>query len=558
MSVDARNRLLNGATTTGVAWECEMTHRRGPSIGLLLIGLVVAACGGTASPAPASGPAASGPAASAPTATRGGTVTLSMFEEPDTLDPTFAGTAGAREVFINMCERLYDIDAEGNLVPQLASAMPKVSADGLNVTIDIRTGAKFNDGTPMDVASVVASLERHRTEEGSRRKSELANVTKIEAAGGAIVLTLSKPDASLTGTLSDRAGMIMSPAQIAKLGKDFGTSPVCVGPFKFVERVAGDHITLERATDYYDAEHVYLDKVIYKPIADETVRSANLRSGDLQLVDRVATTDVAALQADPKFTFLKVTSNAYASFTVNVANANGLAGEPGKIKSPLADPKLREAFDLALDREQINTIVYSGLQQVGCGPISPANPFYDGIPCPARDLEGAKKLVAASGLATPIAIEIQVANSPVNVRLAELVQSQEAEAGFAVKVTPLENTAAFKNQTDGTFEIQVTPWSGRVDPDGNIYRFQHSNGSDNSAKATDPAIDALLDQARAESDVAARKALYKQIVEAVRARRNVITFQVQNLYAAHTSALQGFAMYVDGMPRLKSASLQGG
>jgi peptide/nickel transport system substrate-binding protein len=349
----------------------------------------------------------------------------------------------------------------------------------------------------------------------------------------------------------------MSPAQVTKLGKDFGTNPVCVGPFKFVERVAGDHITLARSEDYYDAEHVYLDKVVMKPIADETVRSANLRSNDLQVVDRVATTDVAALKADPKFVSLQVTSNAYTSLTVNVANANGLAGAPGTIKSPLANPKLREAFDLALDREQINTIVYSGLQQVGCGPISPANPFYDGIPCPARDLAAAKKLVAESGLTTPIAVELQVATSPVNVRLGELIQSQVAEAGFALKVVPLENTAAFKNQTDGTFEMQLTPWSGRVDPDGNIYRFHYSTGTDNASKAADPALDALLDKARAESDVTARKALYKQIVEAVRARRNIITFQIQNLFAAYSSSLHGFAMYVDGMPRLKSAYLGG-
>ena len=134
-------------------------------------------------------------------------MTLSMFEDADTLDPTFAGTAGAREVFINMCDRLFDLDPQGNLIPQLASAMPKVSADGLTVTIEIRSGAKFNDGTPMDVASVVSSLERHRTFEGSRRKSELANVSKIEASGAnAIVLTLNKPDSSLAATLSDRAG----------------------------------------------------------------------------------------------------------------------------------------------------------------------------------------------------------------------------------------------------------------------------------------------------------------------------------------------------------------
>jgi peptide/nickel transport system substrate-binding protein len=546
-----------------------MTDRRRLTAGLVLFGLIASACGSTTPPAgspAATSPGGSGPGATtsgAPTAStggavKGGTVTLSMFEEPDTLDPTFAGTAGAREVFINMCERLYDLDAEGNLVPQLATALPEVSSDGLTATIAIRTDAKFNDGTALDAAAVVTSLERHRTAEGSRRKSELGNVSKVEASGESVTLTLSSPDSSLAATLSDRAGMIMSPAQLTKLAADFGNEPVCVGPFKFSARVAGDHITLERSDDYYDADVVNLDTIIYKPIADETTRTSNLRSNDLQLVDRLATTDVAAFEADSAYTVVKVTSNAYTALTVNLANATGIAGEPGQVDNPLADAKLREAFDLAMDREQINQIVYSGLQEVGCGPISPANVFYDSAPCAARDVESAKRLVAESGVATPIEVELQMTNSPVNVRLGELIQSQTAEAGFAVKVVPLENVTAFNNQNEGKFDIMVTPWSGRVDPDANIYRFHHSTGTDNFPKAVDPALDTLLDQARAASDTAERKGLYKQIVEQVRARRSVIYFQHQVIYAAHSAKLQGFQMYVDGMPRLKSASLTGG
>ncbi len=542
-----------------------MTHRHRSLVGLLLVVLAATACGSptpsSPSPAASATPATSAAESASPSAgpAQGGTVTLSMFEEPDTLDPTFAGTAGARVVFINMCERLFDLDADGNLIPQLATALPTVSADGLTVTIDVRTDAKFNDGTALDAAAVVTSLERHRTAEGSRRKSELGNVVKVEATGAnTVVFTLSKPDSSLSATLSDRAGMIMSPAQLTKLAADFGNDPVCVAPFKFVERVVGDHVTLERSTDYYDADKVYLDKVIYKSIPDETVRTANLRSGDLQLVDRLATSDVAAIQGDAAFVTVKVTSNAYTALTVNIANAAGIAGEPGLVTNPLADAKLREAFDLALDREQINQIVYNGLQEVGCGPISPPNVYYASDPCPGRDLEGAKALVAASGVTTPIAVELQVTNSPVNVRLGELIQAQTAEAGFALTVVPLEGVTAFENQNNGKFDIMLTPWSGRVDPDANIYRFHYSLGTDNFPKAVDPALDALLDEARAETDPIARKALYKQIVEQVRARRSVIYFQHQNLYAAYTAELEGFEMYVDGMPRLKSAHLKGG
>jgi peptide/nickel transport system substrate-binding protein len=532
-----------------------MTHRPRQLVGMLLVVLASTACAGTPAGSTAATPAASGSAAAGGPVV-GGSVTLSMFEEPDTLDPTFAGTAGARVVFINMCERLYDLDAGGNLVPQLATALPELSTDGLTASIAIRSDATFNDGTPLDAAAVVTSLERHRTLEGSRRKSELGNVTGIDAPDAStVVLTLSQPDSSLAATLSDRAGMIMSPAQLTNLGADFGNDPICVGPFRFVERVPGDHITLERAPDYYDADVVYLDTVTYKSMPDETVRTANLRSGDLQLVDRLATTDVAAIEGDPAFTTLKVTSNAYTAFTVNVANANGIAGEPGEVTNPLSDDAIREAFDLAIDREQINEIVYNGLQEVGCGPISPANVYYASDPCPPRDLDGAKALVAASGVTTPIALELQVANSPVNVRLGELIQSQTAEAGFEVTVVPLEGTTAFDNQNAGAFDIMLTPWSGRVDPDANIYRFHHSSGTDNFPKAVDPSLDALLDQARAEGDPSARTALYTEIVDMVRDRRSVIYFQHQNLYAAHAKALQGFEMYVDGMPRLKSAHL---
>jgi peptide/nickel transport system substrate-binding protein len=498
-------------------------------------------------------------AAQDPAPQRGGVVNLSMFEDPDTLDPTLAGTAGAREAFINMCEKLYDIDADGAIVPQLATALPEVSEDGLTMTIPVREGVKFNDGTPFDAAAVAMSIERHRTFEGSKRKSELSSITATTAPDAThVVLTLAKRDAALTAQLSDRAGMVMSPAQLTALGADFGNSPVCVGPFEFVERVAGDHITLQRSDDYYDSEHVYLDQVIYHPIGDETVRSANLRSGDLQLVDRLATTDVAAFKGDPAFVVVERTSNAYTGLTVNIANANGIAGEPGAVDNPLSNDGLREAFDKAIDRDQINQLVYNGLQVAGCGPISPANPYYDGVACPARDLDGARALVQASGVATPIQVELKMASSPVNVRLGELLQSQVAEAGFELAVTPLDNVTAFQDQNDGNFDIMLAPWSGRVDPDANIYRFQYSTGTDNYPRAVDPEIDALLDQARSEYDPAVRKDLYHQIVERLKVRRSVIYFQHQVLYAAHPVALQGFDLFVDGMPRLKSVFLAQG
>lgn len=529
-----------------------------------IVGLVVASCGGTtpsAAPATAPGESARASSAPAPSAapsaarpTRGGEVTISAFEDADTLDPTFSGTAGTRIILINMCEKLYDIDASGGIVPQLAADLPTV--DGLTMTIKLRERVKFNDGTPFDAAAVVTSLERHRTIAESRRSGELASIASVTAADPAtVVLTLSNPDAALVGALTDRAGMIMSPAKLDELGTDFTNFPVCVGPFKFVDRVVGDRTTLERSEDYYDAENVYLDRIIIRPIADETIRSANLRSGDLQLVDRIATTDVAAFKTDPQFVVVERTSNAYSSLFINLANANGIDGEPGAVDNPLADARLREAFDLALDREQINQIVYSGLQVPGCGPISPASAFYTDPGCPARDIERAKTLVAESGVSTPIRVRLQMQATPVNTRLGELIQTQTAEAGFEVELIPLDNATAFQNQVDGNFDISLGRWSGRVDPDANIYRFQYSTGSDNYGKASDPEVDELLQRARTEFDFDKRKATYAELVKLLIARRNVITFQHEVLYSARTANLNGFELFADGMPRLTHAWL---
>jgi peptide/nickel transport system substrate-binding protein len=489
----------------------------------------------------------------------GGEINISQFEDADTLDPTFAGTAGSREIFINMCEKLYDIDLEGALVPQLATAMPEISEDGLTMTIPVREGVLFNDGTPFDAAAVAKSLDRHINAEGSRRAGELSSIAAIEAPDATtVVLTLKAPDSSLTAQLSDRAGMIMSPAQLDALGEDFGNDPVCVGPFEFSERVVGDHTTLERSEHYYDKDHVYLDRITYRLVTDETVRTANLRSGDLQIVDRVGTTDVEGLRSDPAVKVLDKVSNAYTMMTFNIANASGIGEPPGEVDSPLVDPALREAFELAIDRDQINQIVYSGLQVPGCGPISPASPYSDGSTCPPRDLARAQELVAASGVATPIPVELKMPSTPVNIRLGELLQSQVAEAGFDLSVVPEENTTAFDDQTNGAFQIMLGRWSGRVDPDANIHRFNHTDGGDNYSKASDLEVDALLQQGREEYDTEARKAIYGELVDLLKERRNAIYLQHEVLYSAADAAVQGYDLYVDGMPRLKSAYLAQG
>ncbi len=514
---------------------------------LFIILLSVTALLTRAPTAPAQSPAG--------TPKRGGELILSMFEDADRLDPTFGGTAGGREIFFNMCEPLYDLRADGTIVPRLAAELPRFSPDGLTATILLRRDVRFNDGTPMDAQAVKITLDRYRTLPGSRRASELSAVTDVSVVDPRTVrLTLSRPLAPLLATLSDRAGMVMSPTQLQKLGDNFADNPVCVGPFSFVERVIGDRIVLERSKHYYDAQNVYLDRVIFKPIPDENVRFLNLRSGDLHIVDRLAASDILAVQRDPKFTLLTVTSNGYVPISINIANVAGIGQTPGRVDSPMTNLQLREAFELALDRDRINRFVFGAKQLPACNPIAPVNAYYPkDLTCPGRNIARAKELVARSGAPTPVTVELTVPNTPVMVRMGELIQSMVRDAGFNIALRPIEAATGLAANTAGRFQMSVTPWSGRVDPDGNLYAFHHSKGSDNYGNAQDPEIDALLDKQRVETNLEARKKLIAEVIAKIRARRNVIYLYHQNLFAAYSTRVVGFQMFADGMPRLKSA-----
>ena len=220
------------------------------------------------------------------------TLVVALNQDPDILDPTLSRTYVGRIVYAQMCEKLYDIDEGLKIFPQLAAELPAFSDGGKTVTIKLRPGVKFNDGTPMNAEAVRFSLDRHLHMKGSNRRSEIELITAIEVVDPLTVrLKLKAPFAPLVATLADRAGMPVSPAQANKLGEKFGTAPVCVGPWSFVERVPQDRIVLEKSAHYFDPGQARFDKLIFRIIPDDNVRLANLRSGDIDFMHLVAPTD---------------------------------------------------------------------------------------------------------------------------------------------------------------------------------------------------------------------------------------------------------------------------
>src|SRR5262249_34576760 len=159
----------------------------------------------------------------------------------------------------------------------------------------------------LDAAAVKYSLERHKTMAGSNRRGELAPLASVDVVDPTTVrLNLSAPFSPLLAQLADRAGMIVSPKAAQAEGDKVGAKPVCAGPFRFVERVAQDRIVLERFPDYWNKGEIHFDRIVYLPIPDSTVRLANLRSGQLDMIERMSASDVPQLKSDSRFKISKI------------------------------------------------------------------------------------------------------------------------------------------------------------------------------------------------------------------------------------------------------------
>ncbi|MFI5779031.1 ABC transporter substrate-binding protein [Nocardia sp. NPDC051570] len=489
---------------------------------------------------------------------QGGDLVMGLSNDPDKLDPTTSSSLYMRYVMSTICEKLYDNDSSGNLVPQLASGPPRFSDDGLTVTIPVRSGIKFADGTAFNAAAVETSLERHLTMEGSQRSGEMGPITDIDSDGSnQVVIHYSTPFAPITAALADRAGMIMSPTAIKEEGKNFGDHPVCVGPFKFVKRVPNASIVVERDPQYYDAQNVHFDTITYRIMPDAKARASSLRSGEIQVADTMSPQDVDGLNADPRLHLLVSGSFGFQGFYLNVGNVDG-AGKPIKpIDTPLArDPRIRLALSLTIDRQNLVNKVFKGWYEAACTPIAPRTSYATqaSTACPQFDPERSKQLLTQAGVQMPYPITMQVMNVDDQLQYAQALQAEVAQGGFDLRIVPTEYSDMLTAQKKGTYEALLLGWSGRLDPDGNISRFLTTGSSGNYSGYSSPAMDDVLGWAAHSTSGARRGALYEQAVRFIeRENPYIYTYRLRNL-TVHSTSVTGIEVYADGAVRLGKAA----
>ena len=478
------------------------------------------------------------------------TLRIGLAEDPDILDPSLARTYVGRIVFAALCDKLFDIDDKLNIVPQLALSH-EASADGKEVTIKLRPGVKFQDGEPLDAEAAKFSLERHLTMQGSFRKPELASLDHVEVVDPlTIKLVLKTPFSPLIAQLTDRAGMMVSPKAAKAEGDKFGLHPVCAGPYKFVERVQQDRIVLDKFADYWNKDNVFIDRIVYLPIVDPTVRLANLKSGGLDLIERVLATDIKDVRADPNLTLSKANELGYQGITLNIGN--------DKAKGALSQSaKVRQALDLSIDREALNQVVFNGEFVPGNQWVSPDHPYYQkAFPVPGRDVEKAKALLKEAGVTPPVSVDFMVPKNPEVEATAQVIQSMAAEAGFDLKIRVTEFATSLKQAEAGEYQAYMLNWSGRIDPDGNSYIFLHSNAPQNYSAWSNAEADKVLEDARLITDMAQRKALYEKLTRLVLQEEPILYIYHRGILIAHTKKLEGYKQMPDGLVRVVGLKLK--
>jgi peptide/nickel transport system substrate-binding protein len=300
----------------------------------------------------------------------------------------------------------------------------------------------------------------------------------------------------------------------------------------------------EKFADYWNKDNVFIDRVVFQPIVDATVRLANLKSGGLDLIERVLATDIKDVRADSRLKLSTALELGYMGLTLNVGN--------DKNKGPLSQSeKVRQALDLSIDREAVNEVVFNGEFTPGNQWVSPEHPYYQkAFPIPKRDIAKAKALLKEAGVSLPVSVDLMVPKGAENEAVAQVMQSMAAETGFDLKIRLIEFATGFKQVQAGEYQAFLIGWSGRIDPDGNSYIFLRTKAPQNDGVYSNPEVDKGFEDARLVTDPAQRKAIYEKVTAAVLKDEPIIYLYHRKLLIAHTTRLEGYRQMPDGLVRV--------
>lgn len=458
---------------------------------------------------------------------RAQTLEIATDQSPVGLDPHVATSFATQLVTSTVYEGLTAIDPELRVVPALAASWT-VSDDGKAYRFQLRPGAAFHNGRAVAPADVAASIARVRdAKTGSPYASRFTSIASVEAEGDdAVRVVLEQPSAPF---LAQLATLAVVPAEAVP---ELARRPVGTGPFRFKEWVPDTYIALDRNAAYWEAGKPLLAGLKFNIVPEAATRQLGVQSGAYRMLPSLDAASAAALANQSRVRVLQTQDLAYSVIGLNTS------------RPPFDKPEVREAVNLALDRQQVVDAAYFG-KGVPAGPLSPALRDWAlpnaEFPCYRTDPARARQLLQQAGLTLPLKLTLNVLGSLQQVvDVAQVVQAQLGQAGFEVALNVQEQGRFIQDWRAGNFQAFASLNSGGTDPDDYFGRSFTTSGATNVYKFSDPRLDALLAEARTSQDPAARKRLYDEAQRLLACRGPAVHVAYGTLFTAVRADVQGF------------------
>ena len=443
---------------------------------------------------------------------RGGVLRVATVDKPVNMDPGFAQLYSSLQVYQNVYNKLVYVDEAGQFIPGLAKSWKQENEKSW--LFDLVDNAVFHNDEPMTSKDVVFTFTRLLD---SKNKLPMrvffTPVEAVEAVGPYQVrFHLNRPFGPLLATLAQSTEIVNEKALQAKDPKLF---PIGTGPYRFVEWVKDDHVTLERWNKYFRPGRPYLDRIIFHAPADDTVRLTGLQTGRFNWIQTVPPQRIPELErardlksspGRPYFPFF---------FMLNAS------------RPPLGDRRIRQAIAWALDRSEIVKLVYFGSHVVTAEPTPEPSPWGTGVNAHkgGPDLARAKQLLSDAGAATGLTLTYLVKSQvPVLVKTGEILREQLKKVGITLEVRPLESGQYFEELVGKKFDVAAAWWSVTVDPDLFYYPLQHSASPWNFCGFKSEEADRRIDAFRAAPSLATRKKMYPEMVRWFQEEGSLIVF----------------------------------
>ena len=395
----------------------------------------------------------------------GGAITVAYQNDIATLDPAIGYDWQNWSIIKSLFSRLLDYEpGTTNLVPDLATEMPKISADGKTFEFNIRDDVKFHNGRLLVAEDVKYSIERAvNPKTQSPGAGFFASIDGFDAASAgkstdisgitvnsptSITFKLSRPDATFLHVMAINFASVVPKEDAEKFGPDFGKNPVGSGAFKFTSWALGQKLTLDKNTDYYREGLPKLDQINFEVGVDPTVALQRLKNNEVDILgDSIPAANYIAEKENSDNEGLIIEGGQLQTgyVTLNV-----------KIK-PLNNVKVRQAVNHAIDKDRIVQIL-NGRADAANQPLPPSMPGYDtGYKGFAYDVTKAKALLAEAGLANGFSTELWTSNTDPNPRIAQSIQEDLAKVGIKAAIKSLAQANVIEAGGSGKAPMV---WSG--------------------------------------------------------------------------------------------------